>query len=99
MSKLEFNMYNTIQNNKYQTYMRLSEVDSLPVMSNPSLWQAVLRIVIISGALSFSRTNTLHRLSKAELRLKEGFSVVAPIRTIQPFSTCGRNISCKKNEK
>ena len=40
------------------------------------------------------RTNTLHRDRSAPLTSKEGFSVVAPIRMILPFSTNGRKASC-----
>lgn len=36
---------------------------------------------------------TLHRLSRAELTWKEGFSVVAPNKVMVPFSTWGRNAS------
>ena len=40
------------------------------------------------------RTKTLHRLSRAELISKDGFSVVAPIRMILPRSTKGKKASC-----
>ena len=40
------------------------------------------------------RTNTLHRESSAPLISKEGFSVVAPMRRMLPFSTKGRKASC-----
>ena len=36
---------------------------------------------------NFSRTITLQRLRRAELMLKEGFSVVAPMSVIVPSST------------
>ena len=39
-------------------------------------------------------TNTLHRDKSAELISNEGFSVVAPMRMMLPFSTKGRNASC-----
>ncbi len=39
-------------------------------------------------------TNTLQRDSSALLISKEGFSVVAPIRMMLPFSTKGRKASC-----
>ena len=40
------------------------------------------------------RTNTLHRESSAPLISKEGFSVVAPMSRMLPFSTKGRKASC-----
>ena len=39
-------------------------------------------------------TNTLHRDRRAEFTSKLGFSVVAPMRTMEPFSTKGRKASC-----
>ena len=39
-------------------------------------------------------TNTLHRESKALFTSKEGFSVVAPMSTMLPFSTKGKKASC-----
>ena len=38
---------------------------------------------------------TLQRLKRALLSWNEGFSVVAPISVIVPFSTCGRKVSYK----
>ena len=38
---------------------------------------------------------TLQRLNRALLSWKDGFSVVAPINVIVPFSTCGRKVSYK----
>lgn len=46
---------------------------------------------------NFSNTITRHRLSSAEFKLNDGFSVVAPINVIAPLSTCGKNISCHIN--
>ena len=48
----------------------------------------------MSSADSCFKTKTLQRDSKAPLTSKEGFSVVAPIRMIAPFSTKGRKASC-----
>ena len=39
-------------------------------------------------------TNTLHRDSNAPLTSNDGFSVVAPIKMMLPFSTNGKNASC-----
>ena len=39
-------------------------------------------------------TNTLQRDRRAELTSNDGFSVVAPMRIIEPCSTYGRNASC-----
>ncbi len=41
-----------------------------------------------------SSTKTWHRDSRAALRLKLGFSVVAPIRVMVPRSMWGRKASC-----
>lgn len=51
----------------------------------------------IFSVVNFSNTITRHRLSNAEFKLNDGFSVVAPINVIAPLSTCGKNISCHKN--
>lgn len=51
------------------------------------------KISTILSVDSFSNTITRHRLSKAEFRLKDGFSVVAPIKVIAPLSTWGKNMS------
>lgn len=55
---------------------------------------ARFRMHSISSDDSFSKTTTLHLLSRALFRLKDGFSVVAPINVIVPFSTWGKNVSC-----
>jgi hypothetical protein len=41
-----------------------------------------------------SRTTTLQRDNRAPFNSNEGFSVVAPIRTISPVSMKGRKTSC-----
>ena len=41
-----------------------------------------------------SNTYTCERESRAEITSKEGFSVVAPISVITPFSTAPNNESC-----
>ena len=46
------------------------------------------------AASSGCRTNTFERESSAALTSNEGFSVVAPIRTMSPDSTRGRKASC-----
>ena len=46
-----------------------------------------------SSSNAFS-TNTRHRDKSAALISNDGFSVVAPINMILPFSTYGRNASC-----
>ena len=48
---------------------------------------ACLRSVTILSVVSGFKTNTLHRERRAPLTSKEGFSVVAPIKMMLPFST------------
>ena len=50
--------------------------------------------LLISCVVSACNTNTLQRDKRALLISKDGFSVVAPIRTMLPFSTKGRKASC-----
>ena len=52
------------------------------------------RMTITASACSGCSTNTLERESSAAFTSNEGFSVVAPIRTMSPASTRGRNASC-----
>ncbi len=52
------------------------------------------RMAITASACSGCSTNTLERESSAAFTSNEGFSVVAPIRTMSPASTRGRNASC-----
>ena len=47
-----------------------------------------------SSASSGSRTSTRVRDSRAGITSNDGFSVVAPMRTMVPRSTWGRNASC-----
>ena len=49
---------------------------------------------LISSVVKACKTKTLQRDSKAPLISKDGFSVVAPMRTMLPFSTKGKNASC-----
>ena len=49
---------------------------------------------IRSSSVRALSTKTRQRDKSAPLTSKEGFSVVAPIRMMQPFSTKGRNASC-----
>jgi hypothetical protein len=46
------------------------------------------------SSFSGSNTNTRHRDSSGAVSSKLGFSVVAPISVMTPFSTQGRNASC-----
>ena len=55
---------------------------------------ALLRSVFISSFKSFSSIYVFTLERSAEFTSKEGFSVVAPIRIIVPFSTYGRKASC-----
>ena len=48
----------------------------------------------ISSSVSPRSTNTRERDSSAAFTSNDGFSVVAPMRTIDPASTCGRKASC-----
>ena len=48
----------------------------------------------ISSSDSAFSTNTLQRDKRAPFTSNDGFSVVAPISVIAPFSTKGRNASC-----
>lgn len=59
----------------------------------PSVATALSRIEPIASTESFSRTSTLHLLSRAAFTWKDGFSVVAPIRVTVPHSTWGRKVS------
>ena len=62
--------------------------------------KALDNISIITFGDNLSRTTTLQRLISAVFTLKEGFSVVAPIRVIVPSSTCGSKASVtKKNQQ
>ena len=55
---------------------------------------AVRRIDTIASSSSGLSTNTFDRDSNAALTSNDGFSVVAPIRTMSPLSTRGRKASC-----
>ena len=55
---------------------------------------ACLRSSIMSSVSSCLSVKTLHLESRAEFTSKDGFSVVAPIKMMEPFSTKGRNASC-----
>ena len=55
---------------------------------------ALFRSFIISSVDSSFKTNTLHLERRALFTSNDGFSVVAPIRTIDPFSTNGKKASC-----
>lgn len=59
----------------------------------PSVATALSRIKAIASTEIFSRTSTLHLLSRAAFTWKDGFSVVAPIRVSVPHSTWGRKVS------
>ncbi|TNN54800.1 hypothetical protein EYF80_035006 [Liparis tanakae] len=48
----------------------------------------------IASTESFSRTSTLHLLSRAAFTWKDGFSVVAPIRVTVPHSTRSSFCAC-----
>ncbi len=48
----------------------------------------------MSCSVNACSTNTLHLDKRAELISKEGFSVVAPIKMMLPFSTYGKKASC-----
>ncbi len=48
----------------------------------------------IASGFKGSRTTTLQRDNRAPFNSKDGFSVVAPIRTISPVSMKGRKTSC-----
>ena len=48
----------------------------------------------ISSLVNSFKTKTRQRDSKALLTSNDGFSVVAPINTIDPFSTKGKKASC-----
>ena len=52
------------------------------------------RRAIMSSSESACKTKTLQRERSAPLTSKEGFSVVAPMRIMLPFSTKGRKASC-----
>ena len=50
--------------------------------------------LIISSGLIFSKTKRRQRLRSALFTVKLGFSVVAPMSVIVPFSTKGKRVSC-----
>ena len=52
------------------------------------------RIAATSSVVRPRSTNTFDRDSSAALTSNDGFSVVAPMRTMSPASTRGRNASC-----
>ena len=52
------------------------------------------RIMVRSASVSLFRVKVRHRESKALTTLKDGFSVVAPMRVIWPASTGPRKTSC-----
>ena len=56
--------------------------------------KARFKSFIMSSVVNSFNTNTRQRESKALLISKEGFSVVAPIKIIAPFSTNGKKASC-----
>ena len=55
---------------------------------------ALFNNVKISSVANSFNTKTRHLESNALLISNEGFSVVAPINTIEPFSTNGKKASC-----
>ena len=55
---------------------------------------ARLRIAATSSTVSPRSTNTFERESSAAFTSNDGFSVVAPMSTMSPASTRGRNASC-----
>ena len=62
---------------------------------NPfGLEMACLSKETISSSSSALRTNTLQRDKRAPLISNDGFSVVAPISIMLPFSTKGKKASC-----
>lgn len=72
---------------------------SCPWILIPSVATALFRIEPIASTDSFSRTSTLHLLSRAAFTWKDGFSVVAPIRVTVPHSTWGRKVSCRRKRR
>ena len=59
-----------------------------------SVWRARLSRVRRSSLERLLRTKTWQRDSRGVMTSKEGFSVVAPIRTMSPRSTAPRRASC-----
>ena len=55
---------------------------------------ALLRSFTRSSSVRAFKTNTLHLERRALFTSKDGFSVVAPMSIMLPFSTKGRNASC-----
>lgn len=64
------------------------------IVAKSFLNMALCNICVTSSTDNLLRTTTLQRLNRALFKLNDGFSVVAPINVIVPFSTCGRNVSC-----
>ena len=74
---------------------RQSSDISIFIFPNPlGLVIACFNSDTISSSSSALRTNTLQRDKRAPLISNDGFSVVAPINIILPFSTKGRKASC-----
>ena len=64
-------------------------------LPKPDGWESALfKSLTRSFSSSAFNTKTRQRESRAALISKDGFSVVAPIRMMLPFSTKGRNASC-----
>jgi len=59
-----------------------------------SSFRPLLRILSRFSSESSLRTNTRQRERRGPITSKDGFSVVAPMRTMSPFSTWGRSLSC-----
>jgi len=63
---------------------------------SPRFWSASARRSSVTSCSSVSGFSAYTRLrdNSAEITSNDGFSVVAPIRMISPFSTYGRKASC-----
>ena len=70
---------------------------SISIFSLPKPFSEVIALfnkTNISSLDNSFKTNTLHLERRALLISKDGFSVVAPIKIIEPFSTNGKKASC-----
>ena len=71
-----------------------SDITTLLFKKPSGAFNACFKILTISSIESDFRTNTLHLDKRALLSSNDGFSVVAPIKIMLPFSTYGKNASC-----
>ena len=86
---------NPVLRQKFSSWREKSEAARIRSSPNPrGSVNACRKRHTISSGFKACKTNTLQRDNNAPLTSKEGFSVVAPMSKILPFSTKGKNASC-----